>query len=68
MSALSSLVATEFCKLCNWAYECWLNHRELFDDNPRASVLQQSHAGPELERLSIISHEYVLRKRPANPS
>ncbi|MDZ5457542.1 AbiU2 domain-containing protein [Azohydromonas lata] len=60
MSALSPLVATEFCKLCNWAYECWLNHRELFDENPRASELQQSHASHAFERLSIISHEYVL--------
>ena len=50
----------EFCKLCSWAYEVWLNHRELFDTNPRAAELQASWAGDELVRLNIISQEYSL--------
>ena len=50
----------EFCKLCNWAHEAWLNHRELFDKNPRAAELQKSWAGDALARLSIISQEYSL--------
>jgi hypothetical protein len=60
MSALSPSVVVEFCKLCGWAYESWLNHRELFDENPRASELQSSLAGDALTRLSIISQEYSL--------
>lgn len=60
MAALSKPVTIEFCKLCNWAYETWLNHYELFDRNPRATELQKSLAGDELARLSIISQEYSL--------
>lgn len=60
MAPLSPSVALEFCKLCGWAYESWLNHRELIDLNPRAAELQKSFAGDELARLSIISQEYSL--------
>jgi hypothetical protein len=60
MAALSHPVALEFCKLCGWAYETWLNHRELFDRNPRATELQNSWAADELARLSTISQEYAL--------
>lgn len=60
MSAISTPVALEFCKLCGWAYEVWLNHCELFDRNPRAAELQRSGAGCALARLSVISQEYSL--------
>lgn len=60
MHVLSAHVVVEFCKLCDWAHEVWLNHRELFDNNPRATELMNSFAGEELSRLSIISQEYSL--------
>ena len=60
MTPFSQPVAIEFCKLCGWAYEAWLNHRELFDLNPRTAELQKSLAGDELARLSVISQEYSL--------
>jgi hypothetical protein len=60
MLAVSAPVVIEFCKLCNWAYVTWLNHRELFDRNPRAADLQHSLAADTLGRLSVISHEYAL--------
>ncbi len=60
MPALSTSVVVEFCKLCDWAHEAWLNHRELFDQNPRVAELQKSLAGDELARLSVISQEYAL--------
>jgi hypothetical protein len=60
MTALSPHVAIEFCKLCDWAYQVWLNHRELFAENPRGAELQQSMAADALLRLSKISHEYTL--------
>lgn len=60
MHALSASVVVEFCKLCGWAYETWLNHCELFDKNPRAVELQRSLAGDALARLSVISQEYAL--------
>jgi hypothetical protein len=60
MPALSSHVVVEFCKLCDWAFQVWLNHRELFDDNPRSVELQKSMGGDALARLNTISHEYTL--------
>lgn len=60
MPALSQQVAIEFCNLCEWAYEAWLNHRELFDRNDRADELKKSRASDCLHRLSVISQEYTL--------
>lgn len=60
MPALSPFVTIEFCKLCGWTYETWLNHRELFDENVRAPELQESFAGDTLGRLNVISQEYSL--------
>lgn len=58
--ALSASVVLEFCNLCNRAHELWLNHLELFDNNPRNTELMESIARPEWVRLSIISQEYSL--------
>ena len=58
--AISAFIVLEFCELCNRAHEYWLNHIELFDNNPRNTELMKSFAGEELRRLSIISQEYGL--------
>ena len=60
MPALSASVVLEFCDLCQWTYEVWLNHLELFDNNPRLTGPRNSYAKKELSRLSIISQEYGL--------
>ena len=60
MHALSASVVVAFCTLCSRAHELWLNHLELFDNNPRADELMKSIARPEWVRLSIISQEYSL--------
>lgn len=60
MQVLSVSDVEEFCKLCDWAHEVWLNHLELFDNNKRESELMNSFAAEELERLCIISQEYSL--------
>ena len=62
MSALSRRVVEEFYKLCDWSFQVWLNHRNLFDDNPRALELQKSMGAEALARLSAISHEYTLHQ------
>ena len=49
MSALSKVVAEEFCKLCDWSYQVWLNHRALFDNNPRAAELKSSSGADALK-------------------
>src|ERR1035437_6805616 len=58
--ALSASVVRDFCALCDKAHEYWLNHLELFHNNPRDKELMKSIARPEWVRLSIISHEYSL--------
>ena len=60
MHTLSACVVMDFCTLCDKAHEYWLNHLELFDNNPRNKELMESFAGEELRRLSIISQEYGL--------
>jgi hypothetical protein len=60
MHALSASVVLKFCNLCNRAHELWLNHLELFDNNPRLTELMKSIASCELKRLSVISQEYSL--------
>jgi hypothetical protein len=58
--ALSASVVRDFCMLCDKAHEYWLNHLELFDNNPRNTELMESIARDEWVRLSIISQEYGL--------
>jgi hypothetical protein len=60
MHSLSDSVVKAFCALCNRAHELWLNHLELFDNNPRRDELMKSIASCELKRLSVISQEYGL--------
>lgn len=60
MRAFSVSVVQEFCNLCQWTYEVWLNHLELFDNNPRLARPRNSYVKKELNRLSIISQEYGL--------
>jgi hypothetical protein len=60
MHALSAPIVVNFCTLCDKGHEYWLNHLELFDNNPRNTELMKSFAGEELRRLSIISQEYSL--------
>ena len=61
-SAVRAHVVEEFCKLCNWAYEAWITHRILFDDNPNVESLMQSKYGHFFARLSIMTHEYSLHQ------
>jgi AbiU2 len=60
MPAISASVATEFCKLCGWAYESWRNRVELIDRNPRIVELKASWAADTLGRLGQINHEHAL--------
>jgi hypothetical protein len=60
MHALSASVVLEFCNLCQWTYEVWINHLELFDNNPRMTGPLNSYPKKEVGRLSIISQEYGL--------
>lgn len=60
--ALTPPIAVEFCKLCNWVYECWATHRSIFDDNPEIESMMKAKCGDLLGRLSIITQEYSLHQ------
>ena len=59
MNPISGDVAKRFCELCDWAFECWLTHKRLFDENNRTEKTIEK-AKYFTERLSIITQEYVL--------
>jgi hypothetical protein len=59
MNPISGDVAKKFCELCNWAYECWLTHKLLFDENDRTERTI-GKCKYFTARLSIITHEYGL--------
>lgn len=59
MNPISPDVAKQFCELCNWAYECWVTHKRLFDVNEKSeTTIAKSEYFTS--RLSIITQEYSL--------
>ena len=56
---MTKKIARTFCGHCNWAYESWVTHKQLFDNNTR---IEQTLSKAEYftQRLSIITQEYVL--------
>lgn len=59
MNPISPDVANKFCELCNWTYECWVTHKQLFDENDRTEITI-AKAEYFTSRLSIVTQEYVL--------
>ena len=59
MTPISKEAALKFCELCNWAYEVWVTHKFLFDENknPEANIGKSKYF---TSRLSIITQEYGL--------
>ena len=61
--------AQAFCEACQWAYECWITHANLFECLPErlreernvtlADFLETPY-GRCLDRLNTISQEYVI--------
>jgi hypothetical protein len=60
MNALSPVVASKFCELCEHAHAVWRIHRVLFDENPNKTALGNSPAGPAMVHISEVSQEYML--------
>jgi AbiU2 len=61
MDPVSQDVALKFCQLCDWAYETWVTHRLLFDDN-NAPERNIGKAVAFTNRLSAITQEYCLQQ------
>ena len=59
MNPISPDVAKQFCELCNWAYECWVTHKRLFDENVKTETTI-GRAKYFTARLSVITQEYSL--------
>ena len=59
MNSVSSAAAAEFCKACNWAYECWVTHKRLFDENKKFETTI-GRAPYFADRLLTITQEYSL--------
>lgn len=59
MNPISPDVAKQFCELCNWAYECWVMHKRLFDENEKTETTI-AKAKYFTSRLSVITQEYSL--------
>lgn len=59
MTLISEDTARKFCELCNLAYESWVTHKKLFDDNanPNESIGKAKYF---MSRLSGITQEYCL--------
>ena len=58
---MSRDIAVAFCDQCNWAYEVWVTHKCLFDDNPAPEDnIGRTH--DFTVRLSEIIHEYALQQ------
>ena len=61
MEPISRDVALKFCKVCDWAYESWVTHKLLFDDNKNAEHTI-GKAKAFTSRLSFITQEYCLQQ------
>jgi hypothetical protein len=61
MEAITEDVAVKFCERCDWAYETWVTHKFLFDENktPENDVGKSVYL---TNRLSIITQEYCLQQ------
>src|SRR3954454_7230311 len=59
MEIISKDIARKFCETCNWAYEVWITHKKLFDENidHERNIGKVKHFA---HRLSIITQEYGL--------
>lgn len=59
MNPISPDAAKCFCELCNWAYECWVTHKRLFEENMKTEETI-ARAKYFTSRLSVITQEYLL--------
>ena len=67
MSALPSTpvmtrdIALLFCRVCSWAYQAWVTHKYLFDQNDKQTDTIEK-AIPFFNRLATITQEYSLQQ------
>ena len=61
MDPISKDTALKFCEICNWAYETWVTHKSLFEENeaPNNNIGKAAYF---TSRLSRITQEYCLQQ------
>lgn len=71
VSQVTRIDAKAFCDLCQWIYECWATHKNLFEclpdllEDQRGVSIEgfvESYYGQSLAYLNEISMEYVILK------
>ena len=69
VSPVTQTDAQAFCDLCQWVYECWAVHSNLFERLPAQleeernvslADLMETPYGACLDRLNQVSHEYII--------
>lgn len=59
MNANSVKLARQFCDQCIWAYQCWITHIKLFDENQNKEKTINKVLGFH-ERLWYITQQYTV--------
>lgn len=62
MPALSSELVEAFCQHCDWAEQCWLLRKHLFDDNRDRQLLFKPRHAHFFNRLALILQEHWLHE------
>ena len=62
MTALSSTLIEKFCQHCDWAEQCWLLRKHLFDENVDRRFLFDARHAHFFNRLALILQEYWLHE------
>lgn len=55
-------IVEDFCSHCDWAYQCWMMRRHLYDENPDEKLLRHPHHSFFFTRLEKILQEYWIQE------
>lgn len=62
MTNVDDKTVKAFCSHCDWAYQCWLMRKHLYDENPKKKLLNHPHHRYFFIRLGKILQEYWLQE------
>lgn len=62
MSTIDKGIVEDFCSHCDWAYQCWIMRKHLYDENPDERLLKHPHHSFFFARLEKILQEYWMQE------
>ena len=62
MSNIEKKVIEDFCSHCDWAYQCWMMRKHLYDENPDEILLRHPNHNFFFTRLEKILQEYWIQE------